>query len=261
MVGTLILGHRGASGEAPENTLRAFALAAAQGADGIELDVQPTADGVLVIMHDETVDRTTNGAGRVAELSYAALAALDAGGGERVPTLAEALQLARGRLLVDIEIKDPGIEPEVAALVDQLGMTDRVVISSFLPASLAAMRAVAPALPRWLLSVDWSPAVLATALALGAAGVAPRYPAIDAMLVETAHRHGLAVIAWTVNQLGDLRRLLDLGLDAVITDYPARALAAAGRAETPAGERERGSAVAGESGRRDGFPTPFGRPG
>jgi glycerophosphoryl diester phosphodiesterase len=229
VVAALILGHRGASGEAPENTLRAFALAAAQGADGIELDVQPTADGVLVIMHDATVDRTTDGAGRVAELTYAALAALDAGEGERVPTLAEALALARGRLLVDIEIKAPGIEPGVAALVDRLGMADAVVISSFFPASLAAMRAAAPHLCRWLLSVDWSPAVLATALALGVAGVAPRHTAVDAGLVETAHRHGLAVAAWTVNQVDDLRRTLAVGLDAVITDYPARALAVAGR--------------------------------
>lgn len=225
MTRTMILGHRGASGEAPENTLAAFALAGEQGAHGIELDVQPSADGVLVIMHDETVDRTTDGAGRVADLTYAALAGLDAGGGERVPTLEEALTLARGRLFVDIEIKDPGVEPAVAALVERLGVADAVAISSFSPASLAAMRAAAPHLPRWLLSVAWSPAVLATALSLGAAGVAPRYPAIDADLVATARRHGLAVVAWTVNEPPEIRRLLDLGIDAIITDYPARALA------------------------------------
>ncbi|MCC6627366.1 MAG: glycerophosphodiester phosphodiesterase [Chloroflexi bacterium] len=225
---TAILGHRGASGEAPENTLRAFALAADQGADGIELDVQPATDGTLVIMHDDTVDRTTSGQGRVADLSYTALAALDAGAGERVPTLEEALRLARGRLLVDIEIKDPGIEPAVAALVGELGMADEVVISSFYPASLAAMRAAAPHLRRWLLSPGWSATTLATALDLGAAGVAPRHPAVDAALVATAREHGLAVVTWTANADGDLRRLLALDLDAIITDYPARAVALRG---------------------------------
>jgi glycerophosphoryl diester phosphodiesterase len=226
----MILGHRGASGEAPENTLRAFALAAEQGADGVELDVQPSADGALVIMHDDTVDRTTNGRGRVADLTYAALAALDAGAGEPVPTLEEALTLARGRLFVDIEIKDPGVEPAVAALVDRLGMADEVAISSFYPASLAAMRATAPHLRRWLLSGEWSPVVLQVALDLGAVGVAPHHRHIDAALVEAARARGLAVVAWTVNAPADIERLLALGLDALITDYPARALAARGRA-------------------------------
>lgn len=223
----LILGHRGASGAAPENTLRAFALAAEAGADGIELDVQPSADGVPVIMHDETVERTTDGRGRVADLTYAALAALDAGAGERVPTLEEALTLARGRLFVDIEIKDPGIEPAVAALVARLEMAEQVAVSSFYPASLAGMRAAAPHLARWLLSVDWSPEVLATALELGAAGVAPHHPRIDDELVATARARGLAVVAWTVNAEPDLRRLLALGVDGLISDYPARAVAAA----------------------------------
>ncbi len=221
----MILGHRGASGAAPENTLRAFALAAEVGADGIELDVQPSADGVPVIMHDETVDRTTDGHGRVADMTYAALAALDAGGGERVPTLAEALTLARGRLFVDVEIKDPGIEPGIAELVARLDMAEQVAISSFSPASLAGMRAAAPHLHRWLLSRDWSTGVLATALDLGALGVAPRYPWVDAELVVAAGAHGLAVITWTVNAEADLRRLLALGIDALITDEPARAVA------------------------------------
>jgi glycerophosphoryl diester phosphodiesterase len=222
VVETLVLGHRGASGEAPENTLRAFALAAEQGADGVELDVQPSADGVLVVMHDDTVDRTTHGHGRVAALPYAALAGLDAGAGERVPTLEEALALARGRLFVDIEIKDPGVEPSVAALIDRLGMADQVAISSFYPASLAAMRTAAAHLRRWFLSSGWSATTLRTALALEAVGVAPHHTRIDEALVITAGQHGLAVAAWTVNDEVEVRRLLDLGVDAIITDYPAR---------------------------------------
>jgi glycerophosphoryl diester phosphodiesterase len=220
-----IFGHRGASGEAPENTLRAFALAAQQGADGIELDVQPCADGTLMIMHDETVDRTTNGRGRVADLSAAQLAALDAGG-EPVPTLTAALMLARGRLFVDIEIKDPGIEPAIAALVAQLDMADQVAISSFYPASLAAMRQAAPHLPRWLLSVTWQVPQWAAAAALAAVGIAPRFPAIEPALVERARADGLAVIAWTVNQPAEIERLIGLGIDAIISDYPRRVLAA-----------------------------------
>jgi glycerophosphoryl diester phosphodiesterase len=225
MSATRILGHRGASAAAPENTLRAFALAAEVGADGIELDVQLSADDVPVIMHDDTVDRTTNGSGRVAALTYAQITALDAGAGERVPRLEEALTLARGRLFVDIEIKAPGIEPAVADLVARLDMAEQVAISSFAPASLAGMRAVAPHLPRWLLSATWSEAVLRTALDLGAAGVAPRFTSIDAALVETARAHGLAVVAWTVNAEADMRRLLALGIDGLITDEPARAVA------------------------------------
>ena len=233
---TRVLGHRGASGEAPENTLRAFALAAEQGADGIELDTQPSADGVPVVMHDETVDRTTDGQGRVTDLPLAALTALDAGQGESTPTLAAALELARGRLFVDIEIKDRGIEPAIANLIARLDMAEQVAISSFHPASLAAMREVAPHLPRWLLSVAWSPVTLETALALGAAGVAPRASQVDAAMVAMARRHDLAVVTWTVNDEGQMAALLGLGIDWLITDFPARALRLRGtNAAGPAG--------------------------
>lgn len=235
MIQTQIFGHRGASGEAPENTLKAFALAAEQGAQGVELDVHPSGDGQLVIIHDETLERTTNGRGRVAELDYAALAALDAGQGERIPTLEEVLRLARGRLFVDIEIKDPGIEAPIAALIDRLAMTDQVAISSFYPASLAAMRATAPGLLRWLLSSSWGEQQWQTASELGVVGIAPRYPAIDRALVERATNQGLAVVAWTVNDEAEIRRLLDLQIGVIITDFPARGSRLKREHDTPSG--------------------------
>lgn len=140
---TKIWAHRGACADAPENTLPAFQLAFDQGADGVELDVQRTRDGVLVICHDETIDRTSDGSGAISELTFDQLRRLDFSNGRNgyarvpIPTLAEVLDLVRGTdKVVDIELKNsvvryPGMEEQVDALVAGFGLTDQVWYSSF----------------------------------------------------------------------------------------------------------------------------------
>jgi glycerophosphoryl diester phosphodiesterase len=230
---TLVMAHRGARGLAPENTLAAFRMAIDVGADAIELDVQPCATGELVVIHDHTLDRTTNGSGPVSEATFSALRALDAGAwfgaqyaGECIPTPGEALDLARGRLKVNIEIKtsgpeDLGVEAGLVEAIRERHMEGDVLISSFNPAALLRMRTLAPALPRALIygSLQGFPLNLE---ALGLAALHPHYRLVHAAMVEMARSRGYAVNAWTVNEAGDMREMLALGLDAITTDHPER---------------------------------------
>ena len=231
----LIIAHRGASASAPENTLAAFRLALEQGADGIELDVTRCASGEVVVMHDATVDRTTDGTGAVLALPLDALRALDAGSwfgaawsGERVPLLEEVLEEVGGRLRVNIEIKREGsgggLEERVAELVRCHGLQDSVIISSFSPRALRRMRRAAPELPRALLTAWPAPPELILAWAgplLAPQALHPPHRLVHAASVATAHRLGLRVNAWTVNERADMARMIALGVDGIITDRPA----------------------------------------
>ena len=160
---TLNIAHRGASSAAPPNTLAAFEKAVELGADGIEFDVHLSADGVPVVIHDFTVDGTTDGSGRVAEMTLAQLEQLDAGSsfdpafaGERIPTLVQVLETCGNRLLLNIELKDlslrdSGLERAVIAQVEQRGLGNRVILSSFNPFSLRRAKKIAPRIPVGLL--------------------------------------------------------------------------------------------------------------
>ena len=234
--GALVIGHRGASHEAPENTMAAFQAAVAAGADGVELDVHLTSDGVPVVIHDARVDGTTDGTGLVNDLSLAEIRRLDAGSrfgdtaafaGERVPTLEEVLAAFGGQLLVNIELKGQ-IRPQavaqreatVGALVRRLALQERVWFSSFKPYSLHQMRRVAPEIPCGLL---YSP------LSLGAAWLLPITP-FEALhphltlappaFVKLAHRLGKRVVVWTVDDVVRGTSLLDAGVDALIANDP-----------------------------------------
>lgn len=225
--GTVILAHRGASRAAPENTLAAFALALTQGADGIEFDVHATADGHLVVIHDDAVDRTTNGSGPVARLTLAQVRSLDAGGwfdprfaGEKVPLLEEVLELARGHLLVDIELKAPGIEAQVVKAVRRHRMEPSVVVSSFSPEAISAVKGIAPEIPVGLLSLNRDPSV---ALSLGVQVFLPAVDALSRDLVEVCHRHGISLVTWTTLTEEHVRKAVRLGVDGVIADDPAMA--------------------------------------
>ncbi|HYW07014.1 MAG TPA: glycerophosphodiester phosphodiesterase family protein, partial [Longimicrobium sp.] len=167
----LILGHRGAPREAPENTLRAFRLARDHGADGVELDVQPSADGVPVVIHDLTLDRTTDSGGLVAALAWERLAAVRAGGEPLARLESVAEWAAESGAWLNVEIKSAGIEAESAAAIEGAGLIPRTFFSSFLPEVVARVGDVAPSATRFLLTEDWSAAVLATARELGVRGV------------------------------------------------------------------------------------------
>jgi len=231
----LNIGHRGASGLAPANTLAAFRAALDLGIDGVELDAQRCRTGEVIVMHDLTVDQTTNGTGPVKSLSLAELKALDAGSwfdarfaGERVPTLAEVLDLIGDRLLVNVELKSfsprtDGLEAEAIRLIRERGLERTVLISSFNPFALWRTRRLAPDLKLGLLYAHDLPVYLRKmwlAFLSHPEALHPDYTLVDEALVTRAHARGQQVNTWTVNEPAEMRRLIALGVDGIITDRP-----------------------------------------
>lgn len=233
---TQVFAHRGAKRVAPENTLPAFQAALEMGVDGIELDVQCSKDGVLVVMHNFTVDETTNGHGRVADLSATELTKLDAGShfsadfaGIGVPTLEEVFALVGGRCRINVEIKsmDPLGGPEVdvlAAMIREGALYNHVLISSFNPITLLKMRWAdnrvplallyyGQSLPPFLRNAWFSPIMQPEALH-------PHFALVDDELMTWAKSIPAQVNTWTVNEVADAQRLAALGVDAIITDVP-----------------------------------------
>ncbi len=229
----LVISHAACAGHAPENTLPGIRTALRIGADAIEVDVQASADGVPVLMHDLTLDRTTNGSGDLASLTLEQLQALDAGGGEPVPTLAQALEITRGHALLVVEIKRPGCEGAIADVVRSTDALDDVMAWSFLPPALEAMRQAEPKVPGALLiapqSMDSWPSRRDLALRLDLQAVSIFHLNLDARTIAEARGSGLAVYAWTADRERDIQRLLDLEADGIVTNYPDRALALLGR--------------------------------
>ena len=229
MARPLIIAHRGASGEFPENTLPAFAGAIEAGAQMCELDVQLTKDGVAVVIHDETVDRTTDGAGPVAAMTLAEVRRLDAGAkfgaafaGTRIPTLEEVLKLVHGRCPLNVELKSPGVEREVCCLLHAHNRISDTIVSSFDWDALTAARHLESALGLGVLAEAKPEAMFETALRLHAASVNPRFDLVTPPLVERAHRAGLKILVWTVDNVTDIKRLAALGVDGIMTNYPGR---------------------------------------
>ena len=229
----LVIAHRGASGTRPENTLVAFRRAEALGAHMIELDVQLTRDGEVVVVHDWTLARTTDGRGRIASRTLAELRRLDAGSwfgpeyaGERIPTLREVLDTVS--LNVNVELKalgDDGLEARTLAVVQAADAEARVVFSSFAPESLVRLRQRSPSVA---LAVLWSRRQLAAALRLAgrvdATALHIRKDAAAPAGVAEAAAQGLVVRAWTVNDPGEFARLAAVGVSGVFTDFPERFL-------------------------------------
>jgi glycerophosphoryl diester phosphodiesterase len=222
-----VIAHRGASAYAPEHTLEAYDLALAQGADAIEVDVRPTADGTLVLVHDATLLRTAGDPRSVRWLNATALDRLQAAG--RAPRLADILERYGGRTRIVVDLKDPtpAWELEVAAMIDGHGLREHVVVQSF---DLDAVRRIAAAVP-WLAVMALLPRWLAwvadfDTIASYATGIGAWHRALDADLVQTARTRGLGVHAWTVDDADEMRRLLDSGVDALITNAPDVAVAA-----------------------------------
>lgn len=232
-----VFAHRGASRYAPENTLEAFRLAMEQGAEGIELDVHLSADGELVVIHDETLERTTNGTGLVKEHTLAQLQALRADNhmegfeAARIPTLRQVLELVRpGDMQVNIELKTgilwyEGIEEKTLELVKELGMQDRVVYSSFNHYSIEEVRRLDPTAETAYLFSDVIFEVEKYAARRGVKGLHPALWHVKmADFLADYLQSGLAVRVWTVNRPEDMRLLMERGVDAVITNDPALAL-------------------------------------
>lgn len=221
----LVFGHRGSSGSDPENTLRAFRQAIAAGADGVELDVHATADGVPVVIHDSDVSRTTNGTGEVAAMTLAELRQLDAGHGELVPTLDEVVSLLAGTLTIDLEIKQPGVEAQTLEVLARY-RTAEWFISCFDWESLLEVRRLSPTASLWPLANVADDDLFDIAAKLGSPGVALLHESYDAAAAARFQQAGLAVGVWTVNDPDEGRRVRDLGATILMTDYPERMRAA-----------------------------------
>jgi len=233
----LVIAHRGASGVAPENTLAAFQAALDADADGIELDITRCATGEIVVIHDDTLDRTSDGSGRVVETPFSALRDLDAGSwfaprfaGQRIPTLEEVLDLVDHRLLVAVEIKGrdlrgTGLEAEVAEMVRSRGLQREVIISSFNPMALVRIRRAAPELQRGLIC---APIRLAPFGGIAARWlVRPQalhlhHSQVDAGTLRRARRSGYRISVWTVNDARTMAEMIELGVDGIITNRPRR---------------------------------------
>lgn len=234
---SLIYGHRGASAYAPENTLEAFRLAMEMGADGFELDVHLSRDGELVVIHDETVDRTTGGTGFVRELTLAQLKALDASNGMaayrgvKIPTLEEVFSLIRDtRHIVNVEIKTdewfyPEIEEKCLALAARMGLEERVIYSSFNHHTLIKLRRLKPDAKLGMLFGDimLSPWEYARQLRVDYLHPMKMNICVDGFS-EGAAAAGLGVNMWTINDEATMVRCLETGAG-IITNYPDRAVA------------------------------------
>ena len=230
---TEIFAHRGASGYAPENTLEAFRLAMEQGADGMELDVHLTKDGEVVVIHDETLDRTSNGHGNVRDYTLEELKKfsfhnhMEKYQGVQIPTLKEVLNLVKNsRIKVNIELKTgiywyEGIEEKTMDIVKTMGMEDRVIYSSFNHYSIQkVLEQNSDAETAYLFS-DVPLNMEKYAKDTGVKGLHPAvYHLKMADFLETYMKSGLKVRVWTVNNKEDMKMFMDAGVDAVITNYP-----------------------------------------
>ena len=219
-------GHRGARGHEPENTVRSVRKALALGADGIEIDVY-FVDGQLIVIHDDTLDRTTNGEGRVEGKSFKYLRSLDAGKGEPIPTLREIFQAVKRRATINIELKGPGTARPVAALLQEYVRRRGWHFSDFLVSSfdwpqLREIKSLCPQVRIGLLADRPPRDLLKTARAMRAWSIHPNARRVTKTLIQAAHRRGLKVFAYTVNAPRQIAAMEKLGVDGVFTDFPER---------------------------------------
>ncbi len=220
----LIIGHRGASAEAPENTLAAFALAQRQGADGIELDVQLSADGQPVVLHDSNLERTTNGRGHVQNFTVAQLQDFDAGQGQHVPTLDEVFETLGPNFLYNVELKtvalrDTGLAATVAERIQAHNLARQTVVSSFNPMAVRYGRRHLTQ-STWLAHLSYKPVFKIKHSLIPVQAVHPHYKMVDAAYMSWASKNGWRVHVWTVDDPVEARRLMGLGVHGIITNKP-----------------------------------------
>ncbi|PRX96781.1 glycerophosphodiester phosphodiesterase [Allonocardiopsis opalescens] len=223
-----ITGHRGAMGVEPENTLRSFRRAVADGCDEVELDLRRTRDGHLVLVHDADLLRTTGTPGKVAELTLADIRALDPDPETRVPTFAEAVAVIP--VPIQAELKDPAaVEPLARVLDAEPALAARTLVISFKPDRLLEIRRLRPGTPVGLIThraTETAAELVAAARAAEAETVVCGLPGLTAAHVDACHAAGLRITTWSVNEVPELRRVLAMGVDGVTTDHPGELAAA-----------------------------------
>lgn len=218
----LRIGHRGAAGHAPENTLAAIQKGIALGVDFVEIDLRHTADGVLVVLHDATVSRTTNGKGRVDRLSIRDIKTFDAGNGEHIPTLEEVLNRVAGKTGLMLELKVSGVAQKTVETVQEAEFKDPVIYASFLHDELLNVRSVDPEAARMVLFGRLPHAPVARAMEYKPSHVGLRHDTATRRLVDAFHHEGLLVFVYTADDPGDIQHALSVGVDGVISNFPER---------------------------------------
>ncbi len=254
--GPIVLAHRGFRGQYPENTMLAFQKAAELDVDGLEMDIHSSRDGVLMVCHDATVDRTTNGSGAIKDLTLAALKQLDAGyrwtaddgrtfpfrgKGITIPTLEEVFN-AFPQLWINVDIKQssPAIVRPFVNMIRQFGMTDKMMVGSFNAETVSQFRQICPEVATAASEAEARRLFILSRLGLGrfyrGAALAMQLPewsgrlhVVTPRFVQAAHKKETAVHVWTVNEPGDMERLLAIGVDGLVTDFPDRLLTLLGR--------------------------------
>ncbi len=220
----LKIGHRGAMGYEPENTIRSFQKAIELGVDVIELDVRICKSGEVVVIHDDRVDGTTDGTGFVRDKTLEELKKLDAGKGEKIPLLTEALNAVQKSVMVDIDLKENGTAGPVAEIIRRYILErhwnyDLFIVSSFLSDELTVFTSLAPNVRISLLG-NPSPGLLLLGQKLSATSLSAHHGTITEDFVREAHGKKMEVFVWTVNHEEDIARMKTLGVDGIISDFP-----------------------------------------
>lgn len=225
----LNIGHRGASGYEPENTIRAFKKAIEIGVDALGIDVRVCATGEVVVIHDDRVDRTTDGFGSVSEKNLHALKELKTRNGERIPTLQETFEFVNRRAKLDIELKESGCAAPAHEVIrhylDVEGWkSEDIFISSFLKSELEAYRALDAAAFLSILSNWTSREVFEFAEKIHAYSLNINFLSLDLDVVRDIHERGFRVFAWTVNEKEDIEKMKSIGVDGIFSNFPDRVL-------------------------------------
>ncbi|MEQ7007215.1 glycerophosphodiester phosphodiesterase family protein [Actinopolymorpha sp. B17G11] len=213
-----LVGHRGALGLEPENTLRSFRRAVAEGAHAVELDLRLTSDEHLVILHDADVERTTDGKGPIAAMTLDEVKTLDAGAGEKIPTFAEVLDEID--LPLQAEIKAAEACRPALDMIRGRGLADRITVTSFSAETIQETRSYLPTMKTGLIASHARPELVEKGRSLGVSAVCPGLAELDEEFARTCHAEGFEVYTWPVNDAEGLLRALRAGADAVTTDFP-----------------------------------------
>jgi len=215
-----IIGHRGARGIEPENTMRSYRKAIELKVDYIECDVHKTKDGKIVLIHDHTVDRTTNGKGLVSDFSFDEIRKLDAGKGEKIPTLQELLDLARGKVKLHIELKDETATEDTVRILEKNDMIQQVFLTCGNTSTLKKVRELNTSISLEHIFGQPPENAIELALSVGAKRVSCHISHLTKEFVQKAHQNGIQVIAWPPNTLEEAKKAIECNIDLICTDRP-----------------------------------------
>ena len=223
----LIIGHRGASNIAPENTLKAFQKAIELGADYIEFDIHQSKDGEIVIMHDANTYAITGNKGLIKKMTLTELRMLDCGEGERIPTLLELIRIAKGKIGLQIEIKAKNLAENLVKILRKEDLVETSIISSFLHDELLKLQKIEPKLKLatlepiitgWSKNWEYHSEILNKAIDNNYFAIHPRYNLVNQELINHAHKNNIKVNIWTVNSKAVMKKFIQMGVDGIITD-------------------------------------------